>query len=1062
MDLFCYLFGILRFYYDFCCITNSNNNNMRSKFKWIFSLLLALSMQFVFAQEKTVSGTVTDQAGAVPGVNVIIAGTKKGTQTGFDGKYSIKAKQGDVLVFSFIGLETTRITVGNSNTLNVVMKEEAAQKLAEVVVEGYGKTSTKAKSLGASQTVSAKTIEGRPNVNVLQSLQGQLAGANIALASGQPGSNKIDVIIRGVGTLNASSEPLYVIDGVPLTQSFFRNLNQNDIETVSVLKDASATSIYGNRGANGVIVITTKKGDFNSDLSFNLSSSYGISEFRGDKYNLVDAKTHLRLQNQRGDGPGFDGTGAGVVVDPNNIDAYTINTDWKDIFFRTGTTSSQDLSITSGSANVKNFTSFGYFQQDGIIPTSDFKRFTLRSNLSGKSSNDRVTYGLNLTAVYSKRNQLEQETRAGINNNVLQNPLTGYLNSARYFSPSTYVNGQQLFNDFGSPSLEIVPFMLLDLYGKNNAPSFFDEYKTIISGNFGYKITNDLTYRVSAGVDYVEDKRVFAIGPEAYLSVVRAVGAGQPFHGLETQRSNKEFMFTTTNQLNYKKVFGDKHTLDASVYSEYLKAHRRSFFYQQTGLNPLTWYPGAGTGYIPYSTALPLAYAPTVGAARIDAGLFSYFGTVDYDYDSKYGFAGTIRRDASYRFVDDNKWGTFWSVAGRWNISKESFLADNEFVKELKLRASYGTTGNQNVVARDVDSDVSTIFNASQAVRDLNSVQQGYGNAASFGVATFANPDLKWETTSQANIGLDFDFMGRLSGSLDFYKKVTKDLFTSIPISSSNGVTSINGNNGSLSNKGIELSLRYDVVKSEEFKLSINANGSYNDNEIDDLGVLDNGSGIQRIGANLANSVGQQANQYNLVPYLGVNPVNGNLLFLDKDGNETEAPTDADRRLTNKSFIPVYQGGFGLDASYKGFFLNAAFAFAAEIYRFDDDYAGLMDIRNINPFPVSRDVLNAWTPTNTNASVPSWDANNIDAGDLSDRFLYDASYIRLRNLSVGYNVPAKFLQKTFIKSLRIRLQGENIWTISKWKGFDPESFRSNVTGYFPTPRLYTFGVDVNF
>ncbi|MFN4152461.1 MAG: TonB-dependent receptor domain-containing protein, partial [Candidatus Sericytochromatia bacterium] len=386
-------------------------------------------------------------------------------------------------------------------------------------------------------------------------------------------------------------------------------------------------------------------------------------------------------------------------------------------------------------------------------------------------------------------------------------------------------------------------------------------YKTIVSGNFGYKFTDNLTYKVSAGVDYVEDKRVFAIGPEAYLSVVRAVGAGQPFHGLETQRSNKEFMFTTTNQLNYKKVFGDKHTLDASVYSEYLKAHRRSFFYQQTGLNPLTWYPGAGTGYIPYSTALPLAYAPTVGAARIDAGLFSYFGTVDYDYDSKYGFSGTVRRDASYRFVDDNKWGTFWSVAGRWNISRESFLADSEFVKELKLRASYGTTGNQNVVARDVDSDVSTIFNASQAVRDLNSVQQGYGNAASFGVATFANPELKWETTSQANIGLDFDLMGRLSGSLDFYKKVTKDLFTSIPVSSSNGVTSINGNNGSLSNKGIELSLRYDVVKSENFKLSINANGSYNDNEIDDLGVLDNGSGIQRIGANLANAVGQQANQ---------------------------------------------------------------------------------------------------------------------------------------------------------------------------------------------------------
>jgi TonB-dependent SusC/RagA subfamily outer membrane receptor len=239
-------------------------------------------MQFSFAQEKTVSGVVSDGSGPVPGANVMVRGTKNGVQTDFDGKYAIKAKVGDVLVISFVGMQEATVKVGAANTLNV--KLQNGNILEEVVVSGYGKSSTKAKSLGATQTVSSKTIEGRPNVNVLQSLQGQLAGANIALSSGQPGSNKIDVIIRGVGSLNASVEPLYVIDGVPLTQSFFRNLNQNDIESISVLKDASATSIYGNRGANGVIVINTKKGDFNSDLSFNLSSSYGVAEFRGDDY----------------------------------------------------------------------------------------------------------------------------------------------------------------------------------------------------------------------------------------------------------------------------------------------------------------------------------------------------------------------------------------------------------------------------------------------------------------------------------------------------------------------------------------------------------------------------------------------------------------------------------------------------------------------------------------------------------------------------------------------------------------------------------------------------------
>ncbi len=1035
---------------------------MRSKFKWIFTLLVALTMQFSFAQEKTVTGVVSDNSGPLPGANVVVKGTTRGTQTDLDGKYSIKAKVGEVLVYSFIGLEDQSKTVGAANTITVKLTDSKIS-LTEVVVEGYGKTSTKAKTIGATQTISAKTIEGRPNVNVLQSLQGQLAGANIALSSGQPGTNKIDVIIRGVGSLNASTDPLYVIDGVPLTQAFFRNLNPNDVETVSVLKDASATSVYGNRGANGVIVITTKKGAYKSALDINYTSNYGLSEFRGHDYQLIDARTHLKLQNTLGVGVGSGATGPyGQTVDPTQIDSYNINTDWEDVFFRTGTTSSHDLSFSLGGENMKNFTSVGYFQQDGIVPTTDFKRFTLRSNFSGKSTNDRFNYGLNFSTVYSKRKQLEQETRAGINNNVLQNPLTGLFASASYLDPSFYTTGQDLYDQNGGAALDLTPYMLMDLYNGNNAPSFFNEVKTIVSANLGFKLTKSLTYNATAGVDYTEDKRVFAIGPEAYLSVVRAVGAGQPFHGLETQRSNREFMFNFTNQLNYKKVFADKHTVDASLFTEYLKAHRRTFLYQQIGLNPLTWSPGAGTGYIAYSAALPIAYAPTVGASKIDAGLFSYFATLDYDFDSRFGFNGTVRRDGSYRFVEDNKWGTFWAVAARWNISRESFMQNVTFIRDLKLRASHGTTGNQNVIARDVDSDVSTIFGAAQAVRDLNSSQVGYTNGASFGVNSYANRDLKWETTTQTNLGLDFNIKNRLDVNFDVYRKLTTDLYTSIPISAGNGINAISGNNGALLNKGIELSLRLNILKDTKFKLSLYANGAYNKNEMDDLGLLDDGTGKQRIGTDFAHALGGPAFQYYMVPYVGVNPDNGNLLFLDINGNQTEAPTDADRRLTGRSFIPVYQGGFGFNSSFEGFFLDAAFVYAADFYRYDPDYQGLVDIRNVDPFPMSDDVFSAWTPGNTNTDQPSWDATNIDSSDISDRFIFDSSYLRLRNLSIGYNVPAKFLDKTFLKSVRFRLQGENLYTWTKWKGFDPESFESSTTGYFPTPRIYTFGIDVNF
>lgn len=1062
---------------------------MRSKFKWIFTLLLVFTMQFSFAQEKTVTGVVSDASGPLPGVNVVVRGTQRGTATGFDGRYSIKAKEGEVLVFSFMGMSDVSRTVGASNDINVVMKDEAKQ-LGEVVVQAYGKTTSRAKNLGASQTVTAASIKDRPNVNVLQSLQGQVAGANIATFSGQPGTNKIDVIIRGAGTINASSDPLYVIDGIPLTQAFFRNLNQNEIESVSVLKDAAATAIYGNRGSNGVIVITTKKGSYKKSFAGNYSSSYGLTEFRGDDYGLPTAIEHLKLQ-QKGlnEGVGtlssafansgvyFSGkpnSNVEISLDPANIDAYAVNTNWKDIFFRTGKSTSHDLSFTVGNDNINAFTAVGYFEQEGVVPTTAFKRFTFRSNVSGKSTNEKLLYGFNVFGAYSRRNQLEAETRSvgtgNISTNILQNPLTGYLASPRFVSPSGYVNGQQLFNDYGAAALDMTPYMLMDLFGNKNAPSFFNETKALVNGNLSYKITSDLTVGTTAGIDFADDKRVFAIGPEAYLSVVRASGLGQPFHGSETIGSTAEFTFDLVNKLNYKKTFAEKHTVDASLYMEYLKAHRKEFTFRQTGLNPLAWVPGAGTGYTTYNpTTMPLDYRPIVSAAKRDAGLLSYFATADYDYDSKYGLAATIRRDGSYRFVGDNKWGTFYSGAVRWNISKENFLANSTLISDLKLRASYGVTGNQNVLGRGVDSNVSTIFLASQVVRDLNSTQAGYGNSASYEVSVMGNPDLKWETTSQFNVGLDFGLLNRLTGSFDVYRKVTDDLYIATPISAGNGTTgttttqpSLFTNNGSLENKGVELSLKYDILKEGDLKLSLNANGAYNDNNMRDLGVLDpDGDGVYRVGNQLLR-VGGPIYEYFTVPYVGVNPVNGNLLFKDINGDLTETPTDADRRASHKNALPVYQGGFGLNSSYNGFFLDVNFSYALGQYRYDFDYDGLMDIRNADLFPVSKELFNAWTPTNTNTDVPALAATNYDLGStLSDRFLRDASYVRLRNLSIGYSVPSKFLEKTFFTALKFRVQGENLLTWTKWKGFDPESVTSAQNPY-PTPKVITFGLDVNF
>lgn len=1046
---------------------------MRSKFKWIYTLVLAFAMQFSFAQEKTITGTVTEGGMPLPGVGVIIKGTSTGTETDFNGKYSIKAKVGQELEFSYIGMKKQTIKVAASNSINVAMVEDK-EVLDEVIVLGYGRDVGKAQRISSVAGVTAKEIENRPNVNFLNTLQGQVAGANISSFSGQPGTNKVDVIIRGVSSLNGSTDPLYVIDGMPLNQAFFRNLNPNEMESVTVLKDAAATAIYGNRGTNGVVVITTKKGKYSSMFQTAYSSSYGITEFRGDNYNLPNAKEHLALQRL-----GFDrgvtglasslavsGTylNGAVTVNPNNINSFGIDTDWKNEFLKTGITSSHDLSFTSGSDKLNNFTSIGYFDQEGIVPNTNFKRFTLRTNFNGKSKNEKLNYGVSLFGAFSKRNQLEQETRAGINSNVLQNPLTGYLNSPRFVDRNLYQNGQQLFNQFGNPALNLTPLMLIDLFQNNNAPSFFNEVKLLGSVNLGYKIHKNVTFSNTTGFDFADDKRNFAIGPNSYLSVVRASGAGQPLHGLETISSSLEFTFNLTNKLNYQKVFKDKHKIDISLFNEYVRAHRRGSFYQQIGLDPLTWVPGAGTGYLTYNpTTMPLSYRPALGQSKIEAGLLSYFATLDYDFSDKYGFTSSIRRDGSYRFSEKNRWGTFWSVGGRWNINKESFLKESQLVTDLKLRASYGTTGNQNVVARGIDSNFSPIFLGTQLIRDLNASATGYNNSQAYAFTSIANEDLKWETTKQWNFGLDFGIKNKINGSFDIYSKKTVDLYVSTPISSANGVTTLSTNNGSLENNGVELNLKYDVIKKENFNFSLFANGAYNKSRFLDLGVLDpNNTGRFRIATGFQYAIGGLINEHFAVPYLGVNPSNGNLQFLDINNNITEAPTDADRRGLNKNALPIYQGGFGFNTNYKGFSFDVLFTYAFGAYKYDTDYDSLMDIRNAAEFPVSLDLLNAWTPTNTLTDVPSLTATNYDLGDISDRFLRDASYVRLRNVSFGYSLPSKSLEKTGISSLKFRLQAENYLTFSKWKGFDPESYVNSQTGYYPTPKIFTFGMDIKF
>ncbi|TGD56883.1 SusC/RagA family TonB-linked outer membrane protein [Flavobacterium humi] len=1032
---------------------------MRSKFKWIFTLLLAFTMQFSFAQEKTITGVVTDATGPLPGVNVVVKGTQRGTQTNFDGSYSIKAKEGETLLFTFMGMKDMSMQVGGSASINVRMSDEVATQLSEVVVQGYGKTATKPKAMTAATTVSAATFENRPNVTLLQSLQGAAPGLTVSTSSGSPGSAKIDLLIRGIGTLNSSTEPLYVVDGTPTNSVVFRNLNPEDIESASVLRDAIATSIYGNRGANGVIIINTKAGKFDSPLKMSFSSSTGFSSLPKDDYNLANSQQLMRIERAYGDGGGAGFNpffGAGVPLTDAEIDSFA-TTDWRKEFFNLGVTQSQNLSLTVGGKNINNFTSIGYMNQDGIVPTTDFQRFTFRTNTDGKSENGKFKYGTNLTVAYSTRHQLDQET-AAIDNNTVQNPLLGSLTGLPYYGYDDRVypgSGQALYDMIGTNfTYGTTTFVMQDILKEGNVPNRVNDFKVLANADLTYNFTDAFSAGMTMGVDYNSAERTFARAPWAYLAIAVRETNAVPFGGLERQTYDRDFGYNTVAKVLYNKTFKEKHAVSAGLYTEYIKAHRRVGQLTQNGLDLKTYAFGAGTGW----TNVGATYAtlrPTVAASKADAGSFSYFGTLGYEYDGKYAVDAIVRRDASYRFVDDFKWGTFWSVGGRWNIDREKFM-ENSIFDMLKLRGSYGTQGNQNIQAAVAGGN--PLYLGNNLVRDLTGSGTGYGNSGAYVVGQIGNTTLQWEEQAMSNIGLDFEiYHGRFSGNLDVYKRQTTKLFNNINLSASVGNgTSMDGNNGGIVNKGIELALKYKIIKnSKDFKLSVFANGSYNKNEITDIEKTIDGDRIYENGSLVG--------EFYTVPYAGVNPADGNLQFLDIDGNLTANPSDSDRRRTGKSDTPVYQGAFGLNADYKGFFLDTQFAFVQDVYRYDWGLLWLSRPSYIGGQNMSADLLNAWTPTNTDSNIPSLDATNFDAGSTySDMWLKDASYIRLKNVSLGYNFSSQFLSGTFIKSLKLYAQGENLYTWTKWRGFDADSVDGNNLGKFPSPRTISVGVNVEF
>jgi len=1025
---------------------------MKLKLTWLLTLFMAFVMQFSFAQEKTITGTVTTASDGLPlpGASVSVKGTTVGTQTDFDGKYTIKASTGDILVISYVGMTPSEVTIGSENVYDVALEEGNA--LEEVVVIA-NITQSKEKSTSAAVKLSAEAIENRPNPSLVQTLNGQVPGLNITTNSGQPGGNST-VNLRGVTSINGDTEPLFIMDGVPIDQDNFRSLNPQDILSVDVLKDAAATAIYGNRGANGVIVIKTRRGNFGEGLKVNYSGFVAYSELQGNDYNPMSSQQLLRYERARGQGAGAGNStsvfnpGNGTPLTDAQIDAAP-NFRWDEFFFRTAVTQSHTVTLSSGSEKATQFTSFGFQDTEGVLVDSDLKRFNIRNNITGKSANDKFSYGTNLTLNYSKSNEPNSIGSTAINRNY----VLAAFESVPYITADDYTNGADLLAPL---SFTNTPLFLVDRL--NTYTRFDEEIKIIASANFSYQLTDWLSANFTLGGDYENNLLTRAEGPTSFNALLFG-GAENPTSGFQQQDTRRQFIFNAITSLNASKEFG-KHTVGAAVYTEYNKNHLRQFGYFANGLNPSTFFPGDGSGLVQQAGGL---FNDEASAQILNTGLFSVFGTVDYDFDSRYGFGGSIRRDASSRFVNDFQWGTFWSVSGRWNISNEAFM-ENSVFNSLKLRASYGITGNQFVNG--------TLFGLPDNYLDLFTSGGGYGNLNSINLAQIGIRDTRWEEVEQANIGLDFGlFNNRLRGSLDVYEKKTVNLFQDSPTSAVVGFTLLRVNTGNLFNRGFDISLDYDVLRSNEergLNVTVGVVANYNKTELDELPnpdgeIIQGGAFSVGLGRN-----GGEAFEYFGLRYAGVNPANGELLFLDANGNVTENPDqDGDRVWLDKTPLPDWTGSFKLDVDYKGFYLNQQWAFATGVYRVDNDYASLVDQDNVGQFNLSSDILREWTQPGDITDIPSPNATNRNSF-ASDRFLRNADFLRLRFVTLGYNFSSKALEDTPFSKVGLYISGENLITFTEWRGNDPETRSVNTAtggttsrGY-PTPKTISFGVNVGF
>ena len=990
----------------------------------MFFACLFLSIGMAMAQTH-VSGIVTSSEDGEPviGATVKVVGSQTaGTVTDIEGRFSLSvSKPGVELEFSSIGMVSKRVKA--SENMTVVLQVDS-HTLEQVVITGYGSAKKLGSVVGSIASVDKKKLESIVTPNFTDALAGQVSGLSVLSGAGDP-SQSATIRLRGINSIQSSSQPLFILDGAPIDAAFYATLNPADIESITVLKDAASTAIYGARAANGVIVLTSKQGKYSEQVSLSVRAQYGIAGPTSDGVEMMNSKQYVKFR---------DLIGQPVSDEVRTlVDKYNINTNWRDeMIDNAAPTLDVNATMQGGGQTVNYYISFNHHKQDGLIEMSKMHRNTLNARINARLNRFfKIGFTTNLGVQrYSQNAEWSASGRI-----YSANPLVFARQAMPFDTPYQYTideNGKMIKGD-RAIGLKYSGLVMPWWY---NAHRNYYRNKLTLNTSVTETFTplEGLTFQALQSINGLESMNHGSFSP--YDAFVDGMGNKiDAMKGSVSASSSRYYQFTLSHTAEWRKQFGDHYV--GILLGEETRIERS---------RGLSAYSEGQTD----SRLLLLPHGTTVtpddlGDSFGEEVANSLFANAEYNYKEKYYVTGSIRRDGSSKFAPGHRWGTFWSAGAKWDLKKEDFLKDVEWLNDLSLSVNYGTTGN--------DSGTGSYgYFGSYGVGGL------YNGESSLGIASMSNPDLTWETTAKWNVGLNFSIFDRAHFQVDFYRNKSTDMLMSIPYSMTTGFSSGIGNVAAMTNTGVEANVDVDILKTKDFYWSFKANVGYNKNEITELFQGRDEYVLANTGLKMA--VGHAYGEFFQVRFAGVDPMTGAPLYYDKDGNKTKKfNEERDAVFLGKKRYAPWTGGFGTNFRYKNVSLIADFAWVAGKYMMINDDYFIANPQLATGWNQRVEMLNIWTTPGQITDIPG---AKYDV-QFTDQMLQNASFLRMKTLSIQYEFPKKWMQATrYIKGVKVFGIARNLFTITPFEGYDPEPDQNLVQFNYPNTRQFVFGAEISF